>query len=162
MFVLLARTCSLFHCAFFKYKQNCQANLDIIDWFCLWRITLVFNQKFSGSYFCLPFDIYWWAWHQWFPHLYQGDQFDILEDIHHTCSASFKSWQMTALGLTGWIVCGLRVKHHENCFGQKKLLWLHQTLRKSVMVTSNIKKICYGHIKHFEKTVMVTSNIENI
>ena len=45
---------------------------------------------------------------------------------------------------------------------EENLLWSHQTLRKSVMVTSNIKKICYGHIKHFEKTVMDTSNIENI
>ena len=92
--------------------------------------------------------------------------FDILEDIHHTCSASFKSWQMTALGLRGWLVCGLRVKHHENCFGQKKL---HEHRGKSVMVTSNIEKNCYGYIKHWEnllwshqtsrKSVMVTSNI---
>ena len=55
---------------------------------------------------------------------------------------------------------------------EENLLWSHQTLRKTVMVTSNIEKNGYGHIKHREelvglhetlrKSVMVTSNIEKI
>ena len=74
-------------------------------------------------------------------------------NIHHTCSVCFMSWQMKALRIMGWIVCGLRVKHHESCFGDGK--WesqkkLHEHRRKSVLVTSNIEKNCYDCIKYWE------------
>ena len=94
--------------------------------------------------------------------------FDILEDIQYTSHLQCLFHVLTdeSPSDNGMdCVFGLRVKHHKSCFGDSK--WdsqkkLHGHRGKSVMVTSNIEKNCYGYIKHWENLLWSHQYQENL